>query len=83
MGLSGSKRGILGRRLSQHHPRMIDAISTEIFYRYGLDDPNGTGLYLVRPDGHIAFQTSGLRVSEFQKFLARFSAGKMTGKTAA
>lgn len=73
----------IGRRLSEHNSKMIDAITTEIFYRYGLTDPDGMGLVLIRPDGYIAFQTSGLRFEELRKFLSRFSSQKAIHKTAA
>jgi len=62
----------IGHRLGEHDPRMIDALSTEIFTRYGVDNPEGTALFLIRPDGHIAFHAPGLEFQRLKIFLSRF-----------
>ena len=53
-------------------PRAIAAISGEVFATYGLHERDAQAIYLIRPDGYIAWRCAGLDIDACAKALARF-----------
>jgi 2-polyprenyl-6-methoxyphenol hydroxylase-like FAD-dependent oxidoreductase len=57
-------------------PRIIQAESNQVFQTYGLSDETPQGLFLVRPDGYIAYRSDRLDVTGLKAFIReRFAAG--------
>ena len=46
-----------------------------VFRAYGLDEGTSQALYVVRPDGYVAWRGAGLDVEACRRFLARFGLG--------
>ncbi len=44
-------------------PRLIQAENSAVFSAYGLDHDRPQALYLVRPDGHVAWRAPGLDIA--------------------
>jgi 2-polyprenyl-6-methoxyphenol hydroxylase-like FAD-dependent oxidoreductase len=57
--------------LSHKMPKVIQAESNQVFKKYGLNDKNPYGLFLIRPDGYIAYQADKLKLGNLNKFLEK------------
>ena len=53
--------------------RSIAATSPEAFDRYGLGRRDGQAIYVLRPDGYVAWRGEGLDVAGCGRFLERFA----------
>jgi hypothetical protein len=60
-------------------PRIIQAESNQVFQTYGLSDETPQGLFLVRPDGYIAYRSDRLDVTGLKAFIReRFAVGALS-----
>ena len=50
---------------------LVDAV--EVFQRYGLTRPDSQALYVIRPDGHVAWRMDELDLEACRHFLARLA----------
>ena len=60
---------IIAHSLIGRDPRIHRCESSQIFQAYGLDDENPQALFLIRPDGHIAYRTLQLYTPGLKRFL--------------
>jgi len=65
---------LVARVVARRDERVIAAETAEVFERYGLSDTNAQALYLVRPDGYVAWRCSGLDFEACAQFMHRLSA---------
>ncbi|WP_086821603.1 putative quinol monooxygenase [Allokutzneria sp. NRRL B-24872] len=49
--------------------RVHQADSAQVFEHYGLTEPDSQALYVIRPDGHIAWRMDELDIEACQRFL--------------
>jgi len=52
--------------------RVVAAASADVFDAYGLRERDGQAIYLIRPDGYVAWRGDGLDVAACGRFLQRF-----------
>ncbi|MFD9702246.1 FAD-dependent monooxygenase [Lentzea sp. NPDC059081] len=52
--------------------RVHQADSAQVFEHYGLTEPDSQALYVIRPDGHVAWRCDELDVEACRRFLAPF-----------
>jgi 2-polyprenyl-6-methoxyphenol hydroxylase-like FAD-dependent oxidoreductase len=57
-------------------PKIIQAESNQVFENYGLSNAKPFGLFLVRPDGYIAYRADQLDISQLAQFCELFSGKK-------
>jgi hypothetical protein len=50
-------------------PNALHDLEGQVFARLGID---GTGHYLIRPDGHISYRCGGDDLAGLQRYLARW-----------
>jgi len=67
---------IIAHSLIGRDARLYRAESPEIFDAYGVTYSSPHAIFLIRPDGHIAFNASSLDVSSLAAFLSARFAGK-------
>jgi hypothetical protein len=66
---------LVARSLIGRDPRIVQAEMPQIFDAYGLGPNRAGGIYLIRPDGHVAWRTDSLDIEACRRFIAeRFSA---------
>jgi hypothetical protein len=66
---------ILARSLLGRDERLMQAESPEVFANYRLDSAGaGQALFLVRPDGYIAYRSDRIDGAKLQAFIRRFEA---------
>ena len=65
---------LVSRSLVGRHPSLIQAEHSGAFESYGLDRHVPQALYLVRPDGYVAWRAESFDVEGCRAFLARFRA---------
>lgn len=53
--------------------RSVAAISPDAFDRYGLRERDGQAIYVIRPDGYVAWRSDGLDIAGCRRFLERFA----------
>lgn len=53
--------------------RSVAATSPDAFDRYGLRERDGQAIYVIRPDGYVAWRGEGLDVPGCARFLERFA----------
>jgi hypothetical protein len=57
-------------------PRIIQAESDQVFAAYGLTRDTPQAIFLIRPDGHIAYRRPDLNITGLKNFLReRFCCG--------
>jgi 2-polyprenyl-6-methoxyphenol hydroxylase-like FAD-dependent oxidoreductase len=56
--------------------KFIQAEDNQIFENYGLSNANPCGLFLIRPDGYIAYRSDQLNISSLANFCELFSGKK-------
>ncbi|MDQ0474858.1 FAD-dependent monooxygenase [Labrys wisconsinensis] len=64
---------LMARSLVGRDPRMVRAESGEVFGTYGLGDGVSQALFLVRPDGYIAYRADGMNFDGLAAFLRRMA----------
>jgi len=65
----GLGRHIVCHSLIGRDPRIHRCECSQIFQAYGLDDENPQALFLIRPDGYIAYRSLQLHLSGLRRFL--------------
>jgi 2-polyprenyl-6-methoxyphenol hydroxylase-like FAD-dependent oxidoreductase len=65
---------LVARSLIGRDPRLLQAESPEVFAVYGLGRRVPQALFLVRPDGYLAYRAADLDVATVRAFIQRFSA---------
>ena len=66
---------LIARSLIGRDARFLQAESPEVFVAYGLSRRVPQALFLVRPDGYVAYRAVGLAVEEVQRFVRERFAG--------
>jgi 2-polyprenyl-6-methoxyphenol hydroxylase-like FAD-dependent oxidoreductase len=67
---------LVARSLIGRDARLHQAESSEVFQHYGLSRQVAEAIFLVRPDGYVAYRAPGLDVSGVRSFMqGRFRAG--------
>lgn len=61
---------LIGRSLVGRHPRLIQAESDDVLPAYGLGPDVPEALYLVRPDGYVAWRAPSLDSDGLKRFVA-------------
>ena len=76
LSADGSVKAHLVSRLAVGtDPRVVFVSSSEVFEAYGLKGEDAQAIYVVRPDGYVAWRTDGLDVAGCRRFLTRFGFG--------
>ncbi len=75
LSADGLKAHLVSRLAVGRDPRVEFASSSEVFEAYGLKDPDAQAIYLVRPDGYVAWRGDGLDSDGCRRFLTRFGFG--------
>ena len=65
-------RHLIANSLIGRDPRLIRAESSQAFDFYGLTAESPEGLFLIRPDGYIAFRSDRLETSPLEEYLQAF-----------
>jgi hypothetical protein len=66
------KTHFIAHALTTDNKKVIQAESNNIFANYGLTDENPSGLFLIRPDGYIAYQANDIDVAKLNDFINLF-----------
>ncbi|MEQ3554480.1 FAD-dependent monooxygenase [Pseudonocardia nematodicida] len=66
---------LVARTEHRRAPWMESADSAAVFDAYGLDDPDAQALYVIRPDGHVAWRCDELDFDACRRFLTRLHGG--------
>ena len=56
--------------------RIVQAESNQVFEAYGLSADTPQALFLIRPDGYIAYRSDGLDLTGLKKFIASLTGGE-------
>lgn len=64
---------VVSRVVARRDARVVAPETAEVFERYGLSQPDAQALYLIRPDGYIAWRSEGLDFEACAQFLHRFA----------
>ena len=62
---------LVARNAIGRDERSIAAISPDVFDAYGIAARDGQGIYLVRPDGYVAWRADALDLAGCRRFLER------------
>lgn len=62
----------IGHSLTGEHSKFIQAESNQVFANYGLSNENPFGLFLIRPDGYIAYRADEMNVAGLKRFCELF-----------
>lgn len=74
---------LIARSAAAQDPHVAFVSSTEVFKTYGLTGLEESAIYLVRPDGYIAWRGAGLDVEACRRVLGRFGLGRVAETVAA
>ena len=78
-GLEAAGGGIaghlIGRVTGRSDERVEHVDSVQVFDRYGLRHPDSQALYVIRPDGHVAWRSDEIDLDACEAFLTRFHGG--------
>jgi 2-polyprenyl-6-methoxyphenol hydroxylase-like FAD-dependent oxidoreductase len=66
----------IAHSLVGENDKIIQAENNDVFVRYGLSNSTPFGLFLVRPDGYIAYRSNELNIASLARFCELFSAKK-------
>ncbi|MGW6448052.1 FAD-dependent monooxygenase [Lentzea sp. NPDC055074] len=67
----GVRGHLVARVEARQDDRVHRADSAQVFEHYGLTEPDSEALYVIRPDGHVAWRCDELDFEACQRFLAR------------
>lgn len=59
-------------------PHVVFVEKADVFDAYGLKEADSQAIYVVRPDGYVAWRGDGVDVERCRRFLARFGFGAST-----
>jgi 2-polyprenyl-6-methoxyphenol hydroxylase-like FAD-dependent oxidoreductase len=68
---------IVAHSLLGRGPRIIQAESNQVFEAYGLSMETPQAIYLIRPDGYVAYRTNRLDLAGLQDFIRCLTAEKL------
>ena len=74
----GVKAHLVARVPVGRDPHVVFVERADVFDAYGLKEADSQAIYLVRPDGYVAWRGDGLDVEGCRHFLARFGFGDST-----
>jgi hypothetical protein len=60
---------LIAHSLVGRDERLLQAESTQVFEAFGLTNESPQGMFLIRPDGYIAFRSDRLEVGAIGEFL--------------
>ena len=66
---------LVGRVASRRDDRVERVESAQVFEHYGLTEPESQALYVMRPDGHVAWRSDELDHDACRRFLGRLHGG--------
>ncbi|USX48256.1 FAD-dependent monooxygenase [Lentzea sp. HUAS12] len=66
----GVESHLVARVEARPDPRVHRADDTQVFDHFGLTEPDSQALYVIRPDGHVAWRCDELDFEACQRFLA-------------
>ncbi|MEV8376147.1 FAD-dependent monooxygenase [Kribbella sp. NPDC056861] len=66
---------LIGRVAARRDDRVQSVESVEVFERYGLTQPDSEALYVIRPDGHVAWRMDELDYDACRRYLSRLYSG--------
>jgi 2-polyprenyl-6-methoxyphenol hydroxylase-like FAD-dependent oxidoreductase len=67
----GVSSHLVARVEARPDDRVHRADSAQVFEHYGLTEPDSQALYVIRPDGHVAWRCDELDFEACQRFLAK------------
>lgn len=68
----GVSTHLVARVEARPDDRVHQADSAQVFEHYGLTEPNSQALYVIRPDGHVAWRMDELDIEACRRFLTTF-----------
>ncbi|MCS7477339.1 FAD-dependent monooxygenase [Umezawaea endophytica] len=66
---------LVGRVAVRRHDQVEQVESVQVFEHYGLTEPDSQALYVIRPDGHVAWRSDELDFDACRRFLGRVHGG--------
>jgi 2-polyprenyl-6-methoxyphenol hydroxylase-like FAD-dependent oxidoreductase len=67
---------IVAHSLVGRYGRIVQAESNQVFQAYGISAANPRGLYLIRPDGHVAFRSLWLDFTGLKDLIGCLTGGR-------
>jgi 2-polyprenyl-6-methoxyphenol hydroxylase-like FAD-dependent oxidoreductase len=69
--LGGVSVRLIGRVAGRRDDRVEPVASVQVFHAYGLSDHDSQALYVIRPDGYVAWRSDELDVDACRRFLVK------------
>ncbi|MBU2667174.1 FAD-dependent monooxygenase [Actinoplanes bogorensis] len=69
LGALGGTAHVIARVACRRDERVENVETVEVFDRYGLTHPDAQALYVIRPDGHVAWRADEIDVDACRHFL--------------
>ena len=66
---------LIGRVAGRRDDRVEPVGSVQVFQAYGLSDEDSQALYVIRPDGYVAWRTDEFDLDACRNFLTRIHGG--------
>ena len=66
---------LVTRLASGRDPAVVAATDATVFDTYGVTGPDAQAIYLIRPDGYVAWRSDGIDIDRCRRFLQRFGVG--------
>lgn len=66
------KTHVITNSLIGRDPRIIQVESSDVFERYGLNYKVPQAIYLIRPDGYIAYRSNSWDIGKLAEFIGKF-----------
>ena len=66
---------IIANSLVGRDPQIIQAETNQVFDAYGMSAETREALYLIRPDGYVAFRSNRLEFQGLKDFVGCFAGG--------
>jgi 2-polyprenyl-6-methoxyphenol hydroxylase-like FAD-dependent oxidoreductase len=63
----------ISHSVSGENKNILQAETNDVFEKYGISDKYPFGLFLIRPDGYIAYRADTLNISKLKKYCELFS----------
>ncbi|HWO61511.1 MAG TPA: FAD-dependent monooxygenase [Umezawaea sp.] len=71
----GVETHLVGRVEARRHDQVVPVESVQVFEHYGLTEPDSQALYVIRPDGHVAWRMDEPDYDACRRFLGRVHGG--------
>jgi hypothetical protein len=62
----------IAHSLVGENAKIIQAQTNQVFENYGLSNKNSFGVFLIRPDGYIAYRSDAIKMENLRKFCDKF-----------